>query len=132
MKKNELYEQRKKIVYNIIQDDVYQPLKLKEFSYLLQVPPRDREQLKQILDELVAEGKISITKKGKYTKLEKGLVRGVFESNARGFGFVTVEGEEEDYFIPENAVGDAMYHDVVLMQVVIPYAEPGKRKRPAT
>ena len=33
MKKNELYEQRKKIVYNIIQDDVYQPLKLKEFSY---------------------------------------------------------------------------------------------------
>lgn len=128
MKKNELYEQRKKIVYNIIQDDVYQPLKLKEFSYLLQVPPRDREQLKQILDELVAEGKISITKKGKYTKLEKGLVRGVFESNARGFGFVTVEGEEEDYFIPENAVGDAMYHDVVLMQVVIPYAEPGKRK----
>ncbi len=128
MKKNELYEQRKKIVYNIIQDDVYQPLKLKEFSYLLQVPPRDREQLKQILDELVAEGKISITKKGKYTKLEKGLVRGVFESNARGFGFVTVEGEEEDYFIPENAVGDAMYHDVVLMQVVVPYAEPGKRK----
>lgn len=128
MKKNELYEQRKKIVYNIIQDDVYQPLKLKEFSYLLQVPPRDREQLKQILDELVAEGKISITKKGKYTKLEKGLVRGIFESNARGFGFVTVEGEEEDYFIPENAVGDAMYHDVVLMQVVIPYAEPGKRK----
>ena len=115
-------------MYNIIQDDVYQPLKLKEFSYLLQVPPRDREQLKQILDELVAEGKISITKKGKYTKLEKGLVRGVFESNARGFGFVTVEGEEEDYFIPENAVGDAMYHDVVLMQVVIPYAEPGKRK----
>lgn len=128
MKKNELYEQRKKIVYNIIQDDVYQPLKLKEFSYLLQVPPRDREQLKQILDELVAEGKISITKKGKYSKLEKGLVRGVFESNARGFGFVTVEGEEEDYFIPENAVGDAMYHDVVLMQVVVPYAEPGKRK----
>ena len=128
MKKNELYEQRKKIVYNIIQDDVYQPLKLKEFSYLLQVPPRDREQLKQILDELVAEGKISITKKGKYTKLEKGLVRGIFESNARGFGFVTVEGEEEDYFIPENAVGDAMYHDVVLMQVVVPYAEPGKRK----
>ena len=128
MNRKDLYEQRKKIVYQIIQDDIYKPLKLKEFSYLLQVPPKERQELRQILDELIAEGKISITKKGKYTKLEKGLLRGVFESTSRGFGFVTVEGEEEDYFIPENAVLDAMYHDVVLMQVTEPYAEKGKRK----
>ena len=115
MNRKDLYEQRKKIVYQIIQDDIYKPLKLKEFSCLLQVPPKERQELRQILDELIAEGKISITKKGKYTKLEKGLLRGVFESTSRGFGFVTVEGEEEDYFIPENAVLDAMYHDVVLM-----------------
>lgn len=128
MNRKELYEQRKKIIYDIIQDDIYKPLKLKEFSYLLQVPPKDREEMKQIFDELIAEGKISITKKGKYTKLESGMLRGVFESNSRGFGFVTVEGEEEDYFIPENAVGEAMYHDVVLMQVTQPYAENGRRK----
>ncbi|MEE1312862.1 MAG: ribonuclease R [Lachnospiraceae bacterium] len=128
MNRKDLYEQRKKIVYQIIQDDIYKPLKLKEFSYLLQVPPKERQELRQILDELIAEGKISITKKGKYTKLEKGLLRGVFESTSRGFGFVTVEGEEEDYFIPENAVLDAMYHDVVLMQVTEPHAEKGKRK----
>jgi ribonuclease R len=128
MKRKDLYETRKKIVYDIIQDDIYKPLKLKEFSYLLQVPPKERDELKQILDELIAEGKISITKKGKYTKLEQGLVRGMFESTARGFGFVVVEGEEEDYFIPEQDTKDAMHHDTVLMQITVPHAKAGKRK----
>lgn len=128
MKRTELYEKRKQIVYDIIQDDVYKPLKLKELSYLLQVPARDQEQLRQILDELIQEGKISVTKRGKYTKLEKGLLRGVFESTSRGFGFVNVEGEEEDYFVSEQDTLDAMHHDIVLMQVTVAHAEKGKRK----
>lgn len=128
MNRKELYEQRKRIVYEIIQDDVYRPLKFKEFAYLLQVSPKEKKELQQIFNELVAEGKISVTKKGKYTKLEEGLVRGTFESTNRGFGFVTVEGEEEDYFISEGNVGDAMYKDVVLMQVTEAHPLPGKRK----
>ena len=60
MNKQELYEKRKKIVYDIIQDDIYRPLKLKEFSYLLQIPARERRELEQILNELIAEGKIII------------------------------------------------------------------------
>lgn len=128
MNKQELYEKRKKIVYDIIQDDIYKPLKLKEFSYLLQIPARERRELEQILNELIAEGKISVTKKGKYTKLEKGLLRGTFHATSRGFGFVTAEGEEEDYFIPEQDTRDAMNHDVVLMQVTEVHARTGRRK----
>ena len=128
MNKQELYEKRKKIVYDIIQDDIYRPLKLKEFSYLLQIPARERRELEQILNELIAEGKISVTKKGKYTKLEKGLLRGTFHATSRGFGFVTAEGEEEDYFIPEQDTLDAMNHDVVLMQVTEVHARTGRRK----
>lgn len=128
MKQTELYEKRKKIVYDIIEDDIYKPLKLKEFSYLLQVPAKEQDQLRQILNELVSEGKISVTKRGKYTKLEKGLYRGVFESTGRGFGFVKVESEEEDFYIAEQDTLDAMNQDTVLMQVTVPHAETGKRK----
>lgn len=128
MSRQELYESRKKIVYDIIQDEIYKPLKLKEFSYLLQVPADERWELKKILDELIEEGKISVTKRGKYTKLEKGILRGIFDATGRGFGFVEVEGEEEDYFIAEQDTMDAMHHDTVLMQVTVAHAQSGRRK----
>ena len=36
---------------------------------------------------------------------------GRFDSNARGFGFVTVEGFERDLFIPQGCTGGAVYGD---------------------
>ena len=38
---------------------------------------------------------------------------GTFDSNARGFGFVKVEGFERDLFIPEGRDGGAVYRDTV-------------------
>ena len=129
MKRNdEMFEKRKKIIYDIIQDSIYKPLKLKEFGYLLQLDEKGREELREILNELVAEGKISVTPKGKYTKLKHGLIRGTFLTTGRGFGFVTVEGEDEDYYIAENDTAGAMYQDTVLMQVTRFQAKEGKRK----
>lgn len=128
MNKEQRYQQRKEMVYHIIQDPIYKPLKLKEFCYLLQVPDKDKEELQQILRELVEEGKISVNKKGKYKKLGNDMVRGTFCASNRGFGFVRVEGEENDYFIPEEDTLDAMNQDIVLMQVVVAKPKPGKRK----
>ena len=45
---------------------------------------------------------------------KQGLIReGTFIGNQKGFGFVEVEGEEEDIFIPANATGTAMHQDHV-------------------
>ena len=44
---------------------------------------------------LVAEGKVEVSKKGKYAKAQARTLTGVFESNVRGFGFVRVEGGDE-------------------------------------
>ena len=38
---------------------------------------------------------------------------GIFTSHPRGFGFVTVEGQTEDYYIPADAIGEAMHMDEV-------------------
>ena len=62
------FEERKKIIYDFICDDFYVPMKLKELAILLQVPKDQRNELKKVMDALVADGKVSVTQKGKYVK----------------------------------------------------------------
>ena len=45
------------------------------------------------------------------------IYTGKFDSNARGFGFVTVEGFDRDLFIPQGCTGGAVYGDVVEVRI---------------
>lgn len=65
------YEQRKDTVYRMICDPDYIPMKIKEIAIIMQVSKEDRPMLDQILLELQDEGKIELTKRGKYVKSEK-------------------------------------------------------------
>ena len=94
------YETRKKMVYDFMCDDMYVPMKIKELCIVLGVKKEDRPQLEQILLDLQAEGRITLSKRGKYSKSEIKKTVGVFTAHQRGFGFVTVEGEPDDIFIP--------------------------------
>ena len=123
---DELFEKRKKIIYEFICDEFYVPMKLKELSMLLQVPKDQKGELKAVMDSLEKEGRVHVTQKGKYIKGEAKQLRGMFQANARGFGFVTVEGESEDIFISENDMNGAMQGDEV--EVVITKAPEGKRR----
>lgn len=87
------YETRKKMVYDFMCDDMYVPMKIKELCIVLGVKKEDRPQLEQILLDLQAEGRITLSKRGKYSKSEIKKTVGVFTAHQRGFGFVTVEGE---------------------------------------
>ncbi len=116
MSEEMLRKERKENVYNLICDKQYTPLKFKELCYLMQVPSEDKEELHSILDELIDEGLISRTTKGKYQKMGEGVYRGTFISNKKGFGFVRVEGITEDFFIPEKSTGGAYHGDIVLIQ----------------
>ena len=124
--KDALYWERKERVLGVILDDHYKPLKFKELMYLLQVAPEDRQVLADILLELEQEGKIIRTNRGKYQKLGQGVLAGSFIGNGRGYGFVAVEGEKEDYFIPENATMGALHGDKVLFKITDIHT--GKRK----
>lgn len=88
------------MIYDFICDELYVPMKLKELAILMQVPKRDRAELTRVMDALVEDGKVELTKKGKYIKSEKKYETGVFTSHPKGFGFVTIEGMDEDIFIP--------------------------------
>lgn len=129
VKDHALYEKRKNLICQLVEDDCYVPMKEKELAVFMQVKPEEREELKTILTELVAEGKVQLTKRGKYMKgdgipAEIGLV-GRFISNSRGFGFVEIEGRDQDLFIPESEVNGAFYMDQV--QVELLKGQRGKR-----
>lgn len=110
---NNTFEKRKKVIYDFICDDFYVPMKLKEIAMILQVPKEQREELREVLDALVQEGKIFVSKKGKYAKGQTKRLTGTFQANARGFGFVMQEGEDEDVFISEDNMNGAFQGDEV-------------------
>lgn len=113
-----IHERRKKLICELIDDELYVPMKEKELAAFMQVKPEERADLKLILDELLKEGKLQLTKRGKYLKgQETGLV-GTFISNAKGFGFVEIEGREQDLFIPESGVNGAFHLDRVQVELI--------------
>ena len=120
------YMERKKKILQVISDKHYKPLKQKELAFLLQVQPEDRKEFQEILAELVEEGKVLLTKRGKYQSLSDVTKIGTFIGNQKGFGFVAVEGEEEDYFIPDHASAGAMHNDKVMIKIT--NAPAGRRK----
>lgn len=122
-------EKRKKVICDLMEDTLYVPMKEKELACFLQVSAGEREELKNVLTELEAEGKIYCTPKGKYMKgngkkkssvkkEEPEVFTGTYISTERGFGFVEVEGQEEDFYIPEGMSLDAFYKDTVEVELL--------------
>ena len=111
----------------VMNDKSYVPMKAKELAMLLGIPKSQRDELTQVLDYLVSEGRIGISKKGKYGKPEVFSVNGIFCGHPKGFGFVTVEGMEQDVFIPEDRTGSALHGDRV--QIVVESQDRGGGRR---
>ena len=116
----------KEKLFNFICDENYKPMRLKDIRFLLQVSNEDKKRVELALEELVAEGKITVTPKGKYKKMDDNLLVGIYIGNKKGFGFVRVEGDKEDYFIPARDTMDAFHSDRVVIQPT-GVSEAGKR-----
>ena len=123
--KEELLKQRKEMLTVLVNDKTYVPMKLKELAVFLNIPKHQREELKEVLDILISEGKVGISKKGKYGKPDESSPIGIFCGHAKGFGFVTIEGREQDIYIPAEKTGGAMHGDRV--QIVVETENSGRR-----
>ncbi len=119
-------ETGKKQIYELMCNELYVPMKRKELAALLQVPRERRDDLQQVLDALLLEGKIQVSGHGKYSKTEGDVIVGTFSGTQKGYGFVVVDGMADDIFIPENKTNGAMNKDVV--SVAISKEKTGKRR----
>ena len=110
----------------ILNNELYVPMKAKEIAMLLDIPKAKRSELMEVLDSLVADGTIGVSKKGKYMKPENVALVGTFESTSRGFGFVVIPDMEDDIFVKANDTMNAFYHDKV--KVVITTEKNGGKR----
>ena len=123
---DQTFEKRKKVIFDFICDDLYVPMKIREIAAVLQIPREQRDELKAVLDALVEEGKIAVSKRGKYSRGQAERLRGVFQANARGFGFVSCENGGDDVFISEENLCGAFHGDEV--EFIITSAPSGRRR----
>ena len=126
MLEKEILEQKKKLIYDFVSEKGYRPIKVKEMMSLLQVPRNEKEDFRTVVDALLADGKITIDTKGKVKPLGVDVKIGTFCGTQKGYGFVRIEGEPDDIFIPENATKGALHNDIV--QVSINPEKTGKRQ----
>nr|WP_308545020.1 ribonuclease R [uncultured Lachnoclostridium sp.] len=123
----EILKNKKELLFEVITNKSYRPMKFRELASLLQVPKDERDDLKLVLDSLLSDGKIMLDGNGRYKETNGNIKTGIFSGTTRGFGFVKIEGEEgEDIFIPESETKGALNKDRV--QIAIFEEQSGKRR----
>ncbi len=120
---NEEFTRRCKMIQDVMKEPAYVPMKIKDLAILLNIPKEQKSELQHVIDYLLEIGKISKSKKGKLGLPETFSEAGIYSGHPKGFGFVTIEGRDQDVFIPREETMGAMHGDKVL--VVIEHESSG-------
>ena len=106
----------------------YRPLKFKDLCSLY-----DMEDVKDdfldYINRLCDDVKLIKTKNNRYMLPPKDMLVGIYSGTSRGFGFVTVEGVDEDFFIPGKETLNAFHGDKVLISTLKHARGPRKEAR---
>lgn len=107
-----------KVILEFLNDESYVPMKAKEIAFVLGVKKERYAEFKAVLDKLVSEYKIQCTKKGKYLLIDDKLFKsGEIRLNQKGFGFVKLENSDDEVFISERDVNNALNGDKVVVEI---------------
>ena len=78
----------------------------------------ETKQLNEELRKLEEDATIYHSNKNKYLTLEKSHLRkGVMRTNKKGFGFVEVDGMDDDIFVAAENMNGAIHDDLVLVEI---------------
>src|SRR5216110_1891896 len=85
--------------------------------------PGARKQIKDILDQLVKEGKLAKHRGNRYEVAARNLIEGRILVHRDGYGFVIpkekIRGIESDIYIPAALMGSAMNGDKVKVEITL-------------
>lgn len=112
-------EEQKEKVLGFIEDENYVPMKAKEIADLMCVPKECYSDFIEILKELTDEYKICMNRKSKYLPIKNtNYKKGIIHINEKGFGFVKVEGEEEEIYISGKNTNSSLNEDEVVVEII--------------
>ena len=76
------------------------------------------KELLSLLHELEEDTIVYHTNKDKYMMLENSHIRrGLMRANKKGFGFVEIEGSEDDVYVSQDNMNGAIHDDIVLVEI---------------
>ncbi len=88
-----------------------------------------RKQIKDILNQLVKEGKVAKHRGSRYEAAARNLIEGTILVHRDGYGFVIpkekIQGIDSDIYIPAALIGSAMNGDRVKVEITL--RKPGRR-----
>lgn len=115
-------KQLKQQILTLTNSKIYTPCKKHELIPLLNIHTDEMSKFYDVLDELLQNGYLMKTKKGKIISSKSmGYFVGKFVAHRKGFGFV--ESDEQyvqDLFIPAKEVNTAIHNDRVMAKIINP------------
>lgn len=122
-------DRKKKLIMEFLASKSYRPMSVKEMGVVLQVPSKQKKDLRKVIEELSEEGRLQVSARGKVKLMPDNVKSGKYMGTQRGFGFVRVEGEDSDIYIPGNKSKGAVDGDTV--RVVVDERQNGKKREGA-
>lgn len=112
----------KEKILSFLADSQKQSFSMEEISAGLGLKQSaDFKSLVKTIAMMEREKSVVFTPKGKIKLPAKEvLVEGIFRANERGFGFVSIEGEESDVYVSKENTGYALNGDTVQIDIIQP------------
>lgn len=109
---------KEEIILQFMKDPEYTPMKAKEIAMILGVPKKEYHQFQEAISNLEMELKIGKNRKNRYRVIEENYKEGIFRKNPKGFGFVKIEGEEDEIYIAKENAKDTLNGDRVIIEII--------------
>lgn len=109
---------KKEIILEFMKDEEYTPMKAKEIAMILGVPKKEYNKFAETLKELEEDYKIVKNRKNRYRIIGENFQEGIYRKNQKGFGFVKVEGQDDEIYISKENSLRALNGDKVLVEII--------------
>ena len=114
-------------VSNVFRKNPKKPLNYKQVGKAIGLgDANSRDQIVKILQDFKAKKEIEEVQPGKFRLIAKGsAAEGIIDVNTKGQGYVTIEGYDQDVFIPEESMNQSLNGDRVKIKM---YALKGGKR----
>lgn len=109
---------KEEIILEFMKDEDYVPMKAKEIAMILGVPKKEQDCFLESIQNLEQNFKIQKNRKNCYKVIEENYLEGILRKNQKGFGFVKVEGQEDEIYIAKENSQNALNGDRVLIEII--------------
>ncbi len=93
-------------------------MKFSELAKLFSIPDVQRREFRSYMKRMAADGSLVKIRGGRYgLPDEMNLVSGILQGHPDGYGFLVVEGHDDDIYIPGKKMGTAMHLDRVMARI---------------